>query len=113
MLKKFQEIPVAKINFKIMKYKIYKKSKSAMQSGLKNTKKWCIEVMDIKERTISTTFGWDSSVSTDDQVKIYFDNLESAISFAKKNNLNYQVFKPNEKQNIIRSYSENFKPKKI
>ena len=96
-----------------MKYKIYKKSKSAMQSGLKNTKKWCIEVMDIKERTISTTFGWDSSVSTDDQVKIYFDNLESAISFAQKNNLNYQVFKPNEKQNIIRSYSENFKPKKF
>lgn len=96
-----------------MKYKIYKKSKSAMQSGLKNTKKWCIEVMDIKERTVSTTFGWDSSVSTDDQVKIYFDNLESAISFAKKNNLNYQVFKPNKKRNVIRSYSENFKPKKF
>ena len=96
-----------------MKYKIYKKSKSAMQSGLNNTKKWCIEVMDIKERTINTTFGWSSSTNTNDQVKIYFDNLENAVAFAKKNNLDFKVFEPNKKQNIIKSYSENFKPKKL
>jgi hypothetical protein len=96
-----------------MQYKIYKKSKSAMQSGIKNTKKWCIEIMDIKERTVSSTFGWNSSTNTSDQIKIYFDKLDNAITFAKKNNLNFKVFKPNEKNKIIKSYSENFKPKKL
>ena len=96
-----------------MQYKIYKKSKSAMQSGIKNTKKWCIEVIDIKERTISSTFGWNSSTSTNDQIKIYFDSLDNAIKFAKKNNMNFKVFEPNKKHKIIKSYSENFKPKKL
>ena len=45
--------------------------------------------------------------------KIYFDNLENAVAFAKKNNLDFKVFEPNKKQNIIKSYSENFKPKKL
>ena len=96
-----------------MQYKIYKKSKSAMQSGIKNTKKWCIEVMDIKERTISSTFGWNSSTNTTDQIKIYFDKLDNAITFAKKNNLDFKVFEPSKKNKIIKSYSENFKPKKL
>lgn len=84
-----------------------------MQSGIKNTKKWCIEVMDIKERTISSTFGWNSSTNTTDQIKIYFDKLDNAITFAKKNNLDFKVFEPSKKNKIIKSYSENFKPKKL
>ena len=95
-----------------LKYKIYKKSKSAMQSGIKNTKKWYLESMEINERSMNLSFDWSSSKSIEDQIKVSFDNLQSAINFAEKNNLNYQIFSPNKSNQIIKSYSDNFKPKR-
>jgi len=93
-------------------YKIYQPAKSSMQSGLKNTKKWCLEVMDIYEKKLSPTFGWISSNNTYDQVKLYFDSLESAVEFAKKNNFSYKVFNSKKRSVLKKTYSDNFKPKR-
>ena len=95
-----------------LKYKIYKKSKSAMQSGIKNTKKWYLESMDINERSLNLYFDWSSSKNIEDQIKISFNDLQSAINFAEKNNLDYEVFVPNQSKQILKSYSDNFKPKR-
>ena len=95
-----------------LKYKIYKKSKSAMQSGIKNTKKWYLESMDINERSLNLSFDWSSSRNIEDQIKISFNDLQSAIDFAEKNNLIYEVFVPNQSNQILKSYSDNFKPKR-
>ena len=95
-----------------LKYKIYKKSKSAMQSGIKNTKKWYLESMDINERSLNLSFDWSSSKNIEDQVKIPFNDLQSAIDFAEKNNLVYEVFVPNKSNQVLKSYSDNFKPKR-
>ena len=95
-----------------LKYKIYKKSKSAMQSGIKNTKKWYLESMDINERSLNLSFDWSSSKNIEDQIKISFNDLQSAIDFAEKNNLVYEVFVPNQSNQILKSYSDNFKPKR-
>ena len=96
----------------ILKYKIYKKSKSAMQSGIKNTKKWYLESMEINERSLNLSFDWSSSKNIEDQIKISFNDLQSAVDFAEKNNLDYQVFVPNQSNQILKSYSDNFKPKR-
>tara|TARA_B100000941_G_C28075915_1_gene336380 strand:+ start:142 stop:432 length:291 start_codon:yes stop_codon:yes gene_type:complete len=95
-----------------LKYKIFKKSKSAMQSGIKNTKKWYLESMDINERSLNLSFDWSSSKNIEDQIKISFNDLQSAIDFAEKNNLVYEVFVPNQSNQILKSYSDNFKPKR-
>ena len=95
-----------------LKYKIFKKSKSAMQSGIKNTKKWYLESMDINERSLNLSFDWSSSKNIEDQIKISFNDLQSAIDFAEKNNLDYEVFVPNQSNQILKSYSDNFKPKR-
>ena len=95
-----------------LKYKIYKKSKSAMQSGIKNTKKWYLESMDINERSLNLSFDWSSSKNIEDQIKISFNDLQSAIDFAEKNNLVYEVFVPNQSNQILKSYSDNIKPKR-
>ena len=95
-----------------LKYKIYKKSKSAMQSGIKNTKKWYLESMDINERSLNLSFDWSSSKNIEDQIKISFNDLQSAIDFAEKNNLVYEVLVPNQSNQILKSYSDNFKPKR-
>ena len=95
-----------------LKYKIYKKSKSAMQSGIKNTKKWYLESMEINERSLNLSFDWSSSKNIEDQIKISFNDLQSAVDFAEKNNLDYQVFVPNQSNQTLKSYSDNFKPKR-
>ena len=100
------------LNGDVLKYKIYKKSKSAMQSGIKNTKKWYLESMEINVRAHNIYFDWSSSTSIEDQIKLSFDDLQSAIDFAKKKNLDFEVFVPNQSNQIIKSYSDNFKPKK-
>tara|TARA_X000001036_G_C20398558_1_gene691785 strand:- start:303 stop:590 length:288 start_codon:yes stop_codon:yes gene_type:complete len=94
-----------------MKYKIYKKSKSAMQSGLHNTKKWCLEPLSITPKKRNSVFSWTSVNGTQDQIKLLFNTLEEAVYFAQKNKVNYQVFKPNVKITRIKSYANNFKPK--
>ena len=91
--------------------RIFKPSKSAMQSGLNNTKKWCLEPLSITPKKRNSVFSWTSVNGTQDQIKIFFNTLEEAVYFAKKNKVNYQVFKPNEKIIKIKSYANNFKPK--
>ncbi len=83
-----------------------------MQSGIKNTKKWYLESMDINERSLNLSFDWSSSKNIEDQIKISFNDLQSAIDFAEKNNLVYEVFVPNQSNQILKSYSDNFKPKR-
>ena len=83
-----------------------------MQSGIKNTKKWYLESMDINERSLNLSFDWSSSKNIEDQIKISFNDLQSAIDFAEKNNLVYEVLVPNQSNQILKSYSDNFKPKR-
>ena len=42
---------------------IFKPAKSSMQSGLLNTKKWCLTNLSINESYKSPKFGWDGSTN--------------------------------------------------
>ena len=84
-----------------------------MQSGNNNTKSWCLETTEIITKNSNSPFGWNETDGTFDQVKIHFKKLDNAVSFAKKNKLNYEIIVPNETTKIKKSYSENFRPKKI
>ena len=90
------------------KFLIFKPSKSAMQSGLNNSKKWCLCNTEMNESYMSSKFCWNGSSNPETQIKLFFDNLESAVSFAKKNNYDYEVQKPNKRSQIKKSYAENF-----
>ena len=48
---------------------------------------------------------------TNDQIKVFFNTVDEAIYFARKNKIKYQIFEPKEKVNVIKSYASNFKPK--
>ena len=89
------------------KVKIYKPTKTAMQSGKKNTKKWLIE-FDTFNSEVSPLMGWISSKDTMSEVKLEFDTKDQAINYAKKNNLNYYVLEPQKRKIIKKSYSDNF-----
>ena len=65
------------------KAKIYKPSKTAMQSGIKKFDKWIIEFITEKPG-INPLMGWESSTDTNSEVKLEFSSKELAIEYAKK-----------------------------
>ena len=90
------------------KAKIYKPSKTAMQSGTKKFDKWVIEFIT-KDNSINPLMGWESSTDTYSELKLEFSNKELAIEYAKKNKINYEIIEPNIKKINKKSYADNFK----
>jgi len=89
------------------KAKIYKPTKTAMQSGVGNTKNWLLE-FDTLDTGINPLMGWESSKDTMSEVKLEFSTREQAINYAKKNDIDYYVIEPQKRKIIKKSYSDNF-----
>ncbi len=89
------------------KAKIYKPSKTAMQSGLKKFEKWVIEFITDKPDT-NPLMGWESSTDTYSEINLEFENKDLAIEFAKKNKIDYEIIEPKIRKKIKKSYSDNF-----
>ena len=89
------------------KAKIYKPSKTAMQSGLKKFDKWIIEYIT-DDPGINPLMGWESSTDTYGELKLEFSTKELAIEYAKKNNIDFEVIKPNKRKITLKSYADNF-----
>ena len=89
------------------KAKIYKPSKTAMQSGLSNLDKWIIE-FKTKKTGINPLMGWESSTDTLGEVILKFSSKEKAIEYAKTNDISYTVIEPKKKEFVIKSYADNF-----
>jgi len=89
------------------KAKIYKPSKTPMQSGNRKFKKWIIEFVTDKPG-VNPLMGWESSTDTYSEVTLEFNNKELAIEYAKKNKINYEIVEPNIKKLNKKSYADNF-----
>ncbi len=89
------------------KAKIYKPSKTAMQSGTKKFDKWIIEFITDKPG-INPLMGWESSTDTNSELKLEFSSKELAIEYAKKNKINFELIEPKMRKIIKKSYSDNF-----
>ena len=90
------------------KAKIYKPSKTAMQSGLGKSDKWVIEFMT-KNPSINPLMGWESSTDTLDELKLEFSSKDLAINYAKKNKILYELIDSQERKIVKKSYADNFK----
>ena len=89
------------------KAKIYKPSKTAMQSGIKKFDKWIIEFITEKPG-INPLMGWESSTDTNSEVKLEFSSKELAIEYAKKNKINFELIEPKIRKLVKKSYADNF-----
>ena len=88
-----------------MKAKIYKPAKTSMQSGLGKTRKWVFEYQKQKDLIREPLMGWTGSQDTNEQVRLLFDDVDQAINYAKKNNIEYEVI-PEKEKNIGVSYTQ-------
>jgi len=89
------------------KAKIYKPTKTAMQSGDRNTKNWLLE-FDTLNTGVNPLMGWETSKDTMSEVKLEFLTKEQAIKYAKSNNINYYIVEPQKRKIIKKSYADNF-----
>ena len=89
------------------KAKIYKPSKTAMQSGTKKFDKWIIEFITDKPG-INPLMGWESSTDTNSEIKLEFSSRDLAIDYAKKNKISYELIEPKIRKVIKKSYADNF-----
>ena len=89
------------------KAKIYKPSKTVMQSGTKKYDKWIIEFITEKPG-INPLMGWESSTDTYSELKLQFNSKDLAIKYAKKNKINYELIEPKIRKINKKSYADNF-----
>ena len=89
------------------KAKIYKPSKTAMQSGKRNSKNWILE-FDTLNTGINPLMGWETSKDTMSEVKLEFSSKEEALIYVKKNNIDYYIVEPQRAKIVKKSYSDNF-----
>ena len=91
----------------MLKAKIYKPTKSAMQSGLAKLNKWLLE-FKTKDNGISPLMGWESSTDTLTELRLEFSSKELAVEYAKKNKIKYDLIESNQKKTVKKSYADNF-----
>ena len=89
------------------KAKIYKPTRTAMQSGKGNTKNWLLE-FDTQDTGINPLMGWETSKDIMSEVKLEFSTKEQAVTYAKKNKIDYYISEPQKRKIIKKSYEDNF-----
>ena len=89
------------------KAKIYKPSKTAMQSGMKKFDKWTIEFVT-DDPGKNPLMGWESSSDTYSELNLEFKSKDLAVEYAKKNNIDFEVIEPKERKITKKSYADNF-----
>ena len=88
--------------------RIYRPSKTAMQSGRAHLRRWVFEFEPGAPTIIDPLMGWTGSVDTAGQIRLSFDTKEDAVAFAERNGLAYQAVEPKERTIRIKNYADNF-----
>jgi ETC complex I subunit conserved region len=96
-----------------MTARIYRPSKTAMQSGTAKTTRWLLEYDAEADRQVEPLMGWTSSSDMNSQIKLWFDSAEDAVAYARKNGIAFRVEEPKEATRKAVSYSDNFKYTRI
>jgi hypothetical protein len=92
-----------------MRARIYRPSKTAMQSGRANTQRWVLEFEPSEKRRLEPLMGWTSSGDTRRQVWLSFESKEEAVAFAERNGYAYGVEAPQPPAVRPKVYADNFR----
>jgi len=92
-----------------MAARIYKPAKTAMQSGLAQTREWVLEFEPEAPRGVEPLMGWTSSSDTRSQVRLTFQTREEAIAYAERNGIAYTLVEPEPRRPIRKAYADNFR----
>jgi hypothetical protein len=92
-----------------MTARIYRPTKTAMQSGKRNTRAWVLEFEPAALKRPDPLMGWAGSTDTQSQLRLSFPTLEAAIAYADKHGLAYEVLAEQPRALKLQSYADNFR----
>ena len=88
--------------------RIYKPTKTTMQSGQGRAREWILEIEPGSARTPDPLTGWTSTTDLNGQIRLSFETSDEAVAYAKKHGIGVQLFPANERRLIIKAYADNF-----
>ena len=92
-----------------MTARIFKPTRTAMQSGSAKTKDWVLEFEPDSARVVDPLMGWVSSGDTNTQLKLDFETKDEAVAYATRNGIAFTVTEPAPHKRQNKTYSDNFK----
>ena len=94
----------------MMRARILRPSKSAMQSGRARTHDWVLVFAPTERRTTDPLMGWiGSGDMLASQVRLRFPTLEAAEAYAKANGIDYEVEPEHRPVLKPKAYADNFR----
>jgi len=89
--------------------RIFRPSKTAMQSGRGKTQDWVLEFEATDARRPDPLMGWTQTSDTESsQVRLAFDTKEEAVRYAVQRDIPFQLIDPKPAKRIIKAYADNF-----
>ena len=92
----------------MLQARLYKPSKTAMQSGKAKTKAWVLEHIDPDAKYREPVMGWGGTESTSYEASLFFNTLEEALEYAVSRGMALTILSEPERVTVAKSYSENF-----
>jgi hypothetical protein len=92
----------------MIQVRIYRPTKTAMQSGQAKTKGWLLEAVSPYRKAPDSLMGWVSSKDTLNQIRLEFDAVEEAIAYAERQGWQYALVPPQERRCKPKNYADNF-----
>ena len=74
-----------------MTVRIFRPAKTAMSSGVANTKLWVLEYSPSSAREVDPLMGWTSSGDMQSQIRLNFASKEAAVEYAKSKGLHFII----------------------
>jgi hypothetical protein len=91
-----------------MPARIYKPSKTAMQSGFANTKDWVLDFEPEQPRHVEPLMGWTTSADMRQQVRLSFATKEEAVAYCERRGIAYRLFEAKPAVRRVIAYADNF-----
>lgn len=88
--------------------RIFRPSKTAMQSGKAKAGGWVLEFEPTDARRQDPLMGWTQTADTEGQVRLSFETKEEAVRYADQNGIAFQLIDPKPVKRIIKAYADNF-----
>ena len=89
--------------------RIFKPTKTAMQSGKAKTRQWVLEYEPEKPREVEPLMGWTSSGDMRQQVHLTFETKDEAVAYAEREGIPYSIEEPHKPRPAAKAYSDNFR----
>ena len=88
--------------------RIYRPSKTAMQSGKAKSAEWVLDFEPAAARVPDPLMGWTLSTDMNGQVRIAFDTRQEAVAYAQRHGIAFEVLAPAVSKRVVKAYADNF-----